>query len=263
MTLHALRRDLLHHLAKTPFLYSWVLKTTGRGSVEKRHYLRLIRRGDVVFDVGANLGTFTLLFSDLVGLHGSVHSFEPVPPTLALLNEAIRLDGRYRNIFVNAVACSEAPGTTEIIVPGGDYGQASLRAHSSGSWATSANVVRFSVSTIRLDDYAAERHLNQLDFIKCDAEGAELFVLKGATGLLKEFEPLLHLEVGEGWTRDFGYGPSDLVDFLEKVGYSYFLIEEEPARLEDLRGLLKKGACAGSVNLLCACPSHADRLRGL
>ena len=58
-----------------------VLRWTGSGCLEKRVYLALVREGDVVFDIGANLGHFTLLFSDLVGRRGEVHAFEPVPPT--------------------------------------------------------------------------------------------------------------------------------------------------------------------------------------
>jgi FkbM family methyltransferase len=263
MSVRVLRRNLLHHLAKMPTVFGWMLLATGLGSVETQRYLRLIRRGEIVLDVGANLGNFTLLFSALVGPQGAVHSFEPVPPTFALLSERIRRDAHYRNIFTNPIACSEGRGTAEIIVPAGDLGQAAMRTHASGSWTADTKRERFYVPTTRLDDYVAERNLTRLDFIKCDAEGAELLVLRGATGLLKQFEPLLHLEVAEFWTRDFGYGPSDLADFLEEAGYSHFRIEEETVRPEELRDRLAGRAREISVNLLCACSSRAERLRGL
>jgi FkbM family methyltransferase len=257
-----LRRTLLHHLAKAPKLYRWLLQMTDRGSVEKRHYIHLIRRGDTVFDVGANFGAFTVLFSDLVGAQGFVHSFEPVPPTFARLSDRIRLEARYPNIVINAKACSQEQGTAEITVPGGDLGQASMHSHAVASWATSSQREKFSVPTIRIDDYVTEKQLDRLDFIKCDAEGAELLVLKGATSALSMFEPLLHLEVSDAWTSDFGYSSSDLADFLEDAGYSHFLIEQMIVPLGDLRTQLAKAA-AGSVNLLCATNRRADRLKNL
>jgi FkbM family methyltransferase len=263
MSFRKLRRGLLHHLAKVPTLYRWILRAAGRGTIERKFFLQLIRRGDTVFDVGANVGYFTILYSDLVGPHGSVHSFEPVPPTFAMLNEKVRCDGRYRNVVTNPAACSEVAGTADILLPGGDIGQASMRSHGAGSWVTTTEREKFSVPTIRLDDYVAEQGLTRLDFIKCDAEGAELLVLKGAAGLLRQFEPILHLEVSEAWTRDFGYSPSELAELLESSGYSYFLIEEETVLPGELRNQLGKKAGTDSVNLLCACASRAEQLRNL
>lgn len=249
-----LRRTLMHQLAKTPTLYRRLMQVTARGTVEKQHYLQLIRRGDTVFDIGANFGAFSVLFSDLVGPQGSVHAFEPVPPTFARLSETIRRDARYSNIVVNQKACSQKRDTVEITVPGGDLGQASMHSHAVGSWASSSHVETFSVPTIRIDDYLTESRLSRLDFIKCDAEGAELLVLKGATDTLKTFEPLLHLEVSEAWIRDFGYGTSDIADLLENAGYSQFVMHENAVQASKLRSELATAA-VGSVNLLCALPN--------
>ena len=257
-----LRRTVQHQLAQAPGLYHWILRTTGKGTIEKRHYIRLIRRGDTVFDVGANFGVFTVLFSDLVGPQGSVYSFEPVPPTFSRLSDRVRREARFSNVTTNAVACSHERGTVQISVPGGDFGQASMRSHGSGSWANGSATETFSVPTIRLDDYVAEHRLSRLDFIKCDAEGAELLILKGATGTLKQFEPLLHLEVCGAWIRDFGYGPADLVDSLEQAGYSEFLIEDVPVPSGQLRTQLEKAAVE-SVNLLCATRKRAAQLKDI
>jgi predicted methyltransferase len=80
-------------LARRPRLYSELLRTLGRGSLEKRTFLRAIRSGDVVIDVGANEGYFTLLFSDIVGATGEVHAFEPAEPTFNVLPACRRRGG--------------------------------------------------------------------------------------------------------------------------------------------------------------------------
>jgi len=259
MKIRGLRRYFERSLAGTPKLYKSLLIATGRGSIEKRLFLGLIQAGDVVFDVGANVGNFTILFSDLVGASGSVHAFEPIPPTFSLLNERANRENHHENILANAVACSDGAGVIEIKVPDGDFGQASMRSHAAGSWLSAKSVQSFLVPTLKLDDYMAEHRLTQVDLIKCDCEGAELFVLKGAVNLLRRFEPVLFLEVAEFWTKDFGYRSSDLVDFLVNLGYSHFLIEDEPMRLEEIRERLADRAREGSVNIVCAC--QADALR--
>jgi FkbM family methyltransferase len=263
MKIHSLRRLVQGCLAKAPTLYRGLLIAMNRGSSEKRRYLQLIRKGDVVIDVGANLGYFTLLFSDLVGTKGAVLAFEPVPTTRKLLQENIQANALYSNVVVNSVACSDTVGTAEIAVPDDDFGQASMRSHRMGSWASVLSLKSFSVETIKLDDYAAERRLSSVHFIKCDAEGAELLVLRGAAALLRQFHPLLSLEVAEYWTVDFGYSAANLADFLIACGYVEFLVGEDLVDVESFRGCLAERARGESQQVICAGANHAGRLQAL
>lgn len=263
MVAHSLRRIAQVYLAKSPTIYRRLLIATGRGSPEKLRYLQLIRQGDVVFDVGANVGYFTLLFSDLAGANGAVHAFEPVPLTRDRLERRIQNLALYPNIVVNADACSDRAGVSEITVPGDDFGQASLLRHGNASWAGASSFQSFSVETIKLDDYAAARKLANVNFIKCDAEGAELFVLKGAEKMLMEALPIVSLEVAEYWTKDFGYGPKDIAEFLIDCGYSDFMIEDELIAKESFSSCLAEKAHAESLQVLCAQGRNAERLRAL
>ncbi len=261
MQLRNLRRTLLHHLAKFPTIFEALLELTGRAAQDKRAFLHLVRRGDIIFDVGANIGNYTIFFSDIAGHNGRVYAFEPVPPTFTILIERLRVDGRYKNVVANSFACSDEPDTTvSITVPGGDLGQSSMRSHNVGSWATAATTETFLVPARRLDDYASELGLSRLDFLKCDAEGAELLVLRGASNLLKKLKPLLFLEFADFWVRDFGYSSDDLVDFLEDAGYTDFMVERKRVPLARLRAELAQVAKEDSVNLVCACPENAARL---
>ena len=94
---------------------------------------------------------------------------------------------------------------------------------------------------IKLDDYAATQSSNVVDFIKCDAEGAELLVLKGAMTILQRWQPLLSLEVAEFWITDFGYCAADLANFLIGCGYSDLIIGEEFVEAENFRSRLVEG----------------------
>lgn len=231
-------------LASKPRIYLRLLRLAGRGSIEKRVFLSLVRRGSVVLDIGANRGDFTELFADLAGTRGAVHAFEPVPPTFAMLKTRV---GSRSNVHLHNIALGEIAGTATLHVPGEIDGQASLRTHEHGAWAESAERQHHECRMLALDEVA--RELPRLDFIKCDVEGAELLVLRGARETLERFSPVIFLEVFDEWTRAFDYTPADLVTFIRAAGYTtIFLVAESVRPLCDPAGI------RGSVNLLCAKP---------
>jgi FkbM family methyltransferase len=209
-----------------------MLKGLRRGSVEKRLYLSIVQRGDIVIDAGANVGYFTMLFADLVGRHGEVHAFEPVPATFQLLSENIRRFPSYRNVRLNCAALGDRDQRTDILIPQGDYGQAALVRHRDGSWRE-AEIVSTNTEMLRLDQYA--QHLARIDFVKCDVEGAELLVLRGGEATLRRCRPKIYLEIEERWTSSFGWNSSDVFRFLRDVGYTHFYsVESSGKRIEEV-----------------------------
>jgi hypothetical protein len=84
-----------------------------------------------------------------------------------------------------------------------------------------------SIRCIELDQYVRQAALTRVDFIKCDVEGAELHVLRGAKRTLEKFQPTVLLENEDRLTQAFGYTPADVVQFLLDRGYGYSVITEE------------------------------------
>jgi FkbM family methyltransferase len=205
--------------AKAPKLYLATLKASRRGSPEKRMYLSTVRKGDVVLDIGANVGYFTKLFADLVGRRGEVHAFEPVPASFELLCKNIHSFPRNENVHMNCLALGETDQNVVLYLPNDDYGQAALIRHREGSWSTS-QIRELNVKMMRLDKYA--ERLTKIDFIKCDVEGAELLVLRGGRSTLRRCRPKIFLEIEERWTSSFGWTGSDVVRFLQEIGYRQF-----------------------------------------
>ena len=141
-----------------------------------------IRRGDVVYDLGANVGFYSLLASVLVGSDGWVFSFEPAPRNLGLLRRHLDLN-LVKNCSVFDVAVSNSDGTARF-----DFGPDHHMGHLAED---SENTV--SVRTVALDNLVMSGQIKPPNVIKCDIEGAEFDALTGAAGTLSKYAPVIFL----------------------------------------------------------------------
>ncbi len=225
-----------------PSVYHGILRAWGRSNSMKLVLVALVRRDDVVFDIGANQGNFTALMSNLVGPGGRVHAFEPSPDTCALLRETLAERARNSaNVSVNPAAVGTEDGVATLHTPQQDHGQASLKTHDAGSWAGAVAVRSTEVRVLALDPYVATHAPSRVDVIKMDVEGAELLALRGFAAGLRSSHPVVVCELCGAWTRAFEYEPGDVIDELRAAGYdSFFLVGD--------RGELTQLADARSVN---------------
>lgn len=190
---------------------------------------KLLQKNMVVLDIGAHVGQYTLVASQLVGEHGQVHSFEPDPLTFEWLQNNVR-GNRLRNVKATqtAVAGDETPKRL-FYSKVRDIGSNSLAEQ--GNYARSGRWCVVPCTT--LDDYARANGLSRIDFIKADIEGAELGMLQGARGILGSAEPpVLLLEFEEERQRAFGSSCARLAEELDRYGYSLWKIDD---RLEPYR----------------------------
>jgi FkbM family methyltransferase len=195
-------------LLRFPALYGWLSSKRRSVNYEKLLYLRSIRKGDVIFDIGANIGYYSILFSKLCGKNGFVHCFEPVPETFQLLLQTM---GNCENAKINNIAAGDSEDKLEMSYDPEDSEKASLIVD-----PTSSNSTRI-VKVLPLDEYAKEIKLDRLNFLKCDVEGFELRTLKGMVNTLAKHLPQLSLEITLAQEERL-----ELVDLLKDLGYDLF-----------------------------------------
>lgn len=185
---------------------------------EWRFVEHFLQPGMTVLDIGAHHGFYSLLASVKVGSTGRVVAFEPSQREREKLLRNLALNG-YTNVHVEDCALAETAGQQELIVVGGiNTGCNSLR-RPYVKEPTNAIAVR--VET--LDGYLAGHPLPAIDFIKLDAEGAELAILKGARTILgSRPRPVIQCELEEVRTRPWGYHPREVVALLDRMGYHWF-----------------------------------------
>lgn len=159
---------------------------------------KLIRKGDVVFDIGANIGQSACRYSKLAGSTGKVFSFEPVKANFQLLNKMKRIL-RLKNVTTFNLAIGENSGTECIYIPimknsNIEVGtRASLRYDENEF--NNAVFRRENVKSKTIDELMMVLNLDRLDVIKSDTEGNELNVLKGGINAINKYKPILILEI--------------------------------------------------------------------
>jgi FkbM family methyltransferase len=129
------------------------------------------RHGDIVVDVGAGVGEEAITFSNLVGSTGRVISIEAHPETYACLAETIRLSD-LTNVIPLCVAVTDQDGTAVI---------GSTANHLANSIMTDGEGT--DVPTRSLDSIGDELHLDKVDLLKMNIEGAERLAVRGMTAL--------------------------------------------------------------------------------
>ena len=180
---------------------------------------RLIGPKDVVFDIGANIGWYTLNIAKRFP-SATVHAFEPVPDTYAHLCTNVECNRVTSALTYNFGFSDAEKEITFFVDP-----------HESVS-ASAANLMeRPEVKEVRcrvttLDGFLAERGVG-LDVIKCDVEGAELFVYRGGIASIREHQPVILTEMLRKWSAKFGYSPNEIISLLSSVGYKCFTVRDQ------------------------------------
>jgi FkbM family methyltransferase len=210
--------DILRRLEPRPHLFS-LLHRYGKGAdTNRRVFVNTVRPGAVVIEIGANKGSYTALFSRLVGKTGRVYAFEPVKQSFDQLAARLNTLGA-ANVSAFKMAVSDRSSReAEIIIPGGDSQQAALVAHHTGSWSSGGDKRSERVEITSLDEFVELQRIRRVDFVKLDVEGAELSVLHGARNCFA-LNPILHLEINSDWLDDFGTTPGEILQVLKSYGY--------------------------------------------
>lgn len=192
-----------------------------------RFGLRLIQsavgEGSVILDVGANIGVFSVLFSDLVGPRGSVHAFEPEALNFQRLRQRTR---KRENISAYPLAVSDRSGPLKL------YKSSSLnvdhRTYDDGSGREAAEV-----EAIALDDLFGRR---RVDLIKMDIQGFECRALAGMRETLQNNpDAVLYIECWPYGLKKAGASGEELLNLISSLGFQPRMIDPRHRRLSDIR----------------------------
>ncbi len=249
----------LYKIPATPVLRNWDGKASlhlrtgdfstrrlwfhGYVQYNEEFFLRtFLRQGMTVIDVGANIGLISATCGLRVGRSGAVHSFEPLGSTFEVLEKNISANGLEGIVAANRMAVSAKSGEVVKL----DYcdlhsGLTHLsvgRSENRDGWHLGSE----QVMTVCLDEYVVSHHIQRVDLLKIDVEGAELLVMDGAHETLQSHRPTILCEFNNEAHEQFGGSSRQLWEKWMDYGYTLFDYNHRARKLRRSRGAPEYGA---------------------
>ena len=179
-----------------------------------KFWKNVIKEGDTVIDLGANIGFFTCLFAQLVGETGKVYAFEPGPDNCKLIRKNLEVNG-YKNVVLEQKAVSNKAGKVKLYF---SYSSVDHRIFETDEKRDSIDI-----DCITLDDYFSEMDVS-INVIKSNIQGSDCAGIQGAEKIIKNSKNLnyMSVEFDPDNLRSFNSDPEEFLDILLKMDYKLY-----------------------------------------
>lgn len=219
---NTIRRAERDHIRYELDLSDWVeWNIYFKNKTEPREKLySLVREGDVVVDVGVNIGETLLNLAARISNDGKIFGFEPNPVVLERCKKNVSLNPSLKNISLQSVAL------------GREAGEFFLKIHderNKGMNSLSASGEGEKIKTISFDSFVEKQKLNQINLMKIDVEGFEMNILLGAEKTIRRFHPVLFIEVDDEMLKRQHASAKELIGWLVQYGYKILNAETDAA----------------------------------
>jgi len=179
----------------------------------------------IFFDIGGNIGVFTLLAAKRLS-NGMVHTFEPSPYHLEKLDANLRLN-KFENVHVHPVALSNQTQSSKLYLPIEEPGLMRNTGMASLFQLDQVKSKVEEVTCVKLDDYRQKLGIPCADLIKIDVEGAEMDVLEGAIETIGSCRPIVVMEVNLDHLQRADRNIQEVIDYWSHIQYKIFRINHE------------------------------------
>lgn len=191
-----------------------LLEEKGFGFEERLQsfYQSILKKGDMVIDIGAHSGRHTIPLAKCVGSRGEVVAFEvQKAPITKLVSQAKAFN--IKNIKLQEVALSNYKGESIFYIADDRPEESGLLERSIFNGPTEISEISVSVNTLDSFEFIKPR------FIKIDTEGAEFHVLEGAKSTILKYKPIIAFEFGASSYESYNVNPTDTYKFFENKNY--------------------------------------------
>ena len=188
--------------------------------VLQKFYQLCIEAGDHVVDVGAHKGRHMFPMAEAAGRDGIIYAFEPIPKLFDDLKSVVAQRDLEKNIRLYQLATSHETGSAEFLVVEDEPGLSGLRERTSHD---GHEIQKIHVEVDTLDNIIPQT--SRISFMKTDAEGADFYILKGATRILEDDRPVIAFECGRINSfpaASYGYQESEFNQFFDSMEYALY-----------------------------------------
>ncbi|MCF8357663.1 MAG: FkbM family methyltransferase [Prolixibacteraceae bacterium] len=181
------------------------------------HYFvkKLVKKGDFIIDLGANLGYYSVLFSKLTGPGGKVYSVEPVP-----LFQKILKKNTHRFSNVEIVPYAIGPNDNEHVKMGVPYSKTHFSHGRTHVLNENEEESTMTFNATMMAPNSLFQNLKQLDYIKCDIEGYEAVAIPLFEKIIEKLKPIIQIEVAPE-------NVEQIAAFFERLNYQRFFVKND------------------------------------
>ena len=193
---------------------------------EVNDYKKILANGDFCIDIGAHTGDSTLPMAVAVGKKGCILALEPNPYVYHVLEKNVRSNSDNINIKTIMAAASDYEGFVEFeysdsgFCNGGNHKNISVLKH---GHTFKLNVFCIDIEKELRNDYKS--YLKKLKFIKIDAEGYDLYIIKAMINIIKEYKPIIKAEIYKKTNKEYRL---NILNLFKEINYNIFKLEVEP-----------------------------------
>lgn len=206
-----------------------------------RYFLKTVKPGMRVIDVGANMGYFSLICAGILkNTNGFLYSYEADPECHEFLVDNLALNWYFDEVSATNLAIYSKEDDLVLNVRDKYKGNTSIGDVDAKDLSEICDGIRkVNVHAMPLD--LLHKDNQQIDFIKIDVEGAELYVLQGAKEIIRKSENIKVLvEWSPGQMHQVGYEPLELLEFINELGFQSIKVVEENSAIRTNEYLLNE-----------------------
>ncbi|MBD3637640.1 MAG: FkbM family methyltransferase [Crocinitomicaceae bacterium] len=181
---------------------------------------KIVNPGDVILDIGANLGYYSYFMARKMGQSGKLLAVEPIPLFAEVWTSNLKPFKSFDITLFNCALGNEAQEKVKMSIPvvNGVVRHGLTRVVEEDN-VPGESLISFEVPMKVGDDLIQEKALSKLDYIKCDVEGYEQYVIPSLDKTIDQFKPLFQIELGGEENR------RNVVNYLLKKGYNIHILD--------------------------------------
>lgn len=183
---------------------------------------RILKNDFIAFDVGANIGTHTLIMAKAIGNNGKIFAFDPHHEIRQSLENNIKLN-HFNNVLISPLALSDKPGKTTLY----SFDEKVLDKGTSSLYQKNYLTKKFDVEVSTIDIITEIKKIGRLNFIKIDTRGSDFPVILGATKSIKKFKPVILFEYNKDAWTDAGHKWEEVWIFFKQNHYQLQILNKK------------------------------------
>jgi FkbM family methyltransferase len=187
----------------------------------------LLKKGSVFIDVGANMGYFSLLASQVVGKDGKIFALEPSSRDFARLQDNIKTNNLQKIIFPLQLAISDKVSLVNLSIACEERSGLNTMGSEFSSKGTEKVEVQ-EVGSTTIDKFMNRKHIDKVNVLKLDIEGSEVDALRGAVNTIEKCRPAIMLGVNPVALNACGSSVDELQKIIKSMNYKIYIIVDDP-----------------------------------